>query len=134
MKKKYIQKILLAFFLVFTITACKRPIESNDGGYVMVEDFYFFPTTTIIGNTDIRILKDEKTYGIEFQPKIQKFFIDLRGNDLQLARNEAEKGLLEILGITQTEACRLNLNLGIQGVGLYGLSFCAGSIPLPNNR
>lgn len=131
MKKNRIIMMLLAFFLTLTMTACKRPIESNDNGYVIVEDFYFFPTTTIIKGTDIRIIKDEKTYGIEFQPKSQRFFIDLRGNNLQLARDKAEKGLLESLSITQTEACRLKLNLGIQGVGQYGLSFCNGSTPLP---
>ncbi|MFA6190687.1 MAG: hypothetical protein WC711_04245 [Candidatus Staskawiczbacteria bacterium] len=131
MKKKHIITVLLSFFLVFTMTACKRPVESNDNGYVMVEDFYFFQTTTIIKGTDIRILKNEKNYGIEFQPKSQRFFIDLKGNNLQLARNEAEKELIKSLNITQKEACRLKLNLGIQGVGQYGLSFCPDGKPLP---
>jgi hypothetical protein len=138
MKIGYLKNISLIIFLIFTLTACKRMVESNDGGYVIVEDFSFSPTTVILDKNLDATLANTKTYNIEFQPAIQYFLIDIRGKDLHQSRKEAEEKLLQILDITEKEACRLKLKLFVlysvnkqaSEVDNYKLSFCDGALPL----
>jgi hypothetical protein len=115
-------------------------IKAKDGGYVIMKDFYQSPYTQILDQQKDASIKDSIDYNIEFQPEILGFLIDLRGKDLCKARENSEQGLLDKLGITKEEACRLYVDLGVifsvnakaSGVN-YGLSFCPEGKPLPKN-
>ena len=115
-------------------------IQANDGGNVVMKDFYQSPYTQILDQYKDATIKDGVDYHVEFQPGSQEFFISLSGDDLYASRTNAEQGLLDKLGITKDEACRLSVSLAVafsespkaSGTN-YGLSFCPDGIPLPKN-
>ena len=141
MKKRSFVNIIFAIFLAIILTACFRiQVESNDGGVVLVNNFYTSEGSRVENRNNDITVKETANYGIEFQPQFQTFFITLSGKDLLFSRSEMEKNLVSILGVTQTEACRLKVNVGVvysvnpgaSGIE-YGLSFCPKGKPLPKN-
>jgi len=123
-----------------TIPAGMIKITTKDGGSILMKDFYQSPYTKILDPQNDASIKESIDYNIEFQPAIPRFFIGLQGNDLYTARENAEQGLLDKLGITKDDACRIKVTLGVafsvnekaSGVN-YGLSFCPDGKPLPKN-
>jgi hypothetical protein len=115
-------------------------ITTKDGGSIIMKDFYQSPYTKILDPQNDASIKESIDYNIEFQPAIPRFFIGLQGNDLYTARENAEQGFLDKLGITKEDACRIKVTLGVHysvnerasGVN-YGLSFCPDGKPLPKN-
>ena len=115
-------------------------ITGKDGESVLVNDFYKSPYTQVFDPQNDATIKESTDYSIEYQPNFQAFYINLNGNDLYISRTNAEQGLLDKLGISKDDACKLNVNLGVvysvnpraSGVE-YGLSFCPDGIPLPKN-
>lgn len=70
-------------------------------------------------------------YAIAFYPDNQGFIITITNPEIQAARDSAEIAFLMELGITQEEACKLNVSLSVpfsinqQNAGQeFGLSFC----------
>lgn len=70
-------------------------------------------------------------YSLGFYSPDESFIITLNNEDVFTARKRAEKALIKILGITQEEACLLNIFLGVSfqvnekySGEDYGLSFC----------
>lgn len=80
-------------------------------------------------------------YSIVFFEDRTAFTIVINARPLSETRARAERALLEKLGITEKEACRLNVDLGvIASVDLdmsgrnFGLSFCPNGLPFPEER
>lgn len=117
-------------------------ITTKDGGSILMKDFYQSPYTKILDSYNDASIKESTDYNIEFQPQGPRFFIGLhgKGKELYIARDNAEQGLLDKLGITKEEACQIKVTLGVafsdsekaSGVN-YGLSFCPDGKPLPKN-
>jgi hypothetical protein len=123
-----------------TIPAGMIKIITKDGGSILMKDFYQSPYTKILDSYNDAVIKESIDYTIEFQPGIPGFFIQLLGNNLYLARENAEQGFLDKLGITKEDACRLDVTLGVHystnekaSGSAYGLSFCPDGKPLPKN-
>ena len=129
-------------------TASSTQVESTDklkintinGGYITVEDFYKNPYTQVFDPQNDAVIKESDNYTITYYAKFQSFNIALTGGDLHFVRTEAENALLEKLGISKEEACQLTVSLGVpyfanaKASGTeYGLSFCPNSVPLPKN-
>lgn len=83
------------------------------------------------------LLAQESSYMIEYFSKDAVFNITLTGKDLLQSRVAAQNKLLQILGITKEDACKIKTNVGapfsvnqeLAGKNL-GLSFCEKSIDL----
>lgn len=96
---------------------------------VKVENFYRFAKainaegdTTIVGNDD---------YAIFYHPFQERFLISILGSPFPEKRQTAEQEFLEILGINQSDACRLTVSLTTPlsdnpeyAIPVYSLSFC----------
>jgi hypothetical protein len=83
------------------------------------------------------LLAQDKMYMIEYFSKDAVFNITLTGKDLLQSRVAAQGKLLELLGITKEDACKIKTNVGapfsvnqeLSGKNL-GLSFCKDSVDL----
>ena len=79
--------------------------------------------------------KKSELYQIVYNEQDQSFNINLMSDSFELARTQAQEAFLEALGISQGQACGLNIWVGIPisvsdkypGVNL-GLSFCPNSV------
>lgn len=92
-----------------------------------------YPTNVVFQNTS-------NDYSISAATASNSFNIALLALPLQKSRTEAEAAFISQLGISQSDACKLTVDLGVpysvdqnaSGVN-YGLSFCPGSKALPAN-
>ncbi|MCW1888543.1 MAG: hypothetical protein KIH67_003240 [Candidatus Moranbacteria bacterium] len=83
------------------------------------------------------LLAEDKMFMIEYFSNDEVFNITLLGGDLLQARVAAQGRLLEILGITKEDACKIKTNVGapfstneeLAGKNL-GFSFCENNIDL----
>ena len=108
-------------------------------GPVEVNDFY----STAVGETGTNgvILAQTDKYIISFYPSRHEFIISLTSPLLATARTEAELKFLEITGVTEKEACALDVYITTQ-IGIsrayagkeFGFSFCPGSIDLSSTQ
>lgn len=71
-----------------------------------------------------------------FNKEKEWFLISLYDSDVSAARRDAEQEFLNILGITEGDACKLHVELGVSKDASfdlagsdYGLSFCPNGIP-----
>jgi hypothetical protein len=126
-----------------TPTQTQKPgdisIQTKDGGTLFVNDFLKSPKTTIDEEGDAT-LKDDPNYTILYYKMDQSVFIGLLGGNLPQVRSDAEKELLNILGITEQDACQLKVSTTVpasvseKAAGKdYGLSFCPSGKPLPKD-
>jgi len=81
-------------------------------------------------------VEDDELYAIYYYDVDSSFNITLKIDDVVRARNEAEKGFLRALNITEKEACKLRVSLGVPmsvnrefGGRDYHLSFCPDGKP-----
>jgi hypothetical protein len=111
---------------------------TNDDTYKEVK--YPDPLTLAITSPDELgnvFLVREKDYMIEYFTKDKVFNITLLGSDLSGARMAAESKLLQLLSVSNEDACKLKTYVGapyglsqeLAGSNL-GLSFCPGSVDL----
>lgn len=108
---------------------------------VPMKDFYKAPDTRLLDQKGDAVLKEDRNYSIDYIAADQSFGISLTGESLQTSRNGAEQELLNILGITKDQSCKLNVSVTVPGNinesnhteawDEYGLSFCPNGKPLP---
>lgn len=104
---------------------------------VEVNNVYNNPVATIPYNNYTGVLfKAADDYSISFYPDGEQFSIIINNSELNMAREKAEAGLLEALGISKEEACQLNVSLRTtiqvnrENAGReFGLSFCPDGKP-----
>ncbi len=118
------------------IPAGKTAVQTRQGNLpLQVNDF----TQKAVQKTnDVAVINTSASYKLVYFFKDQSFLITLLSPPLGQARNLAENDLLKQLGISQQQACQLNVSVRVPGDvdGAYsgkelGLSFCAGSTQLP---
>lgn len=142
MQKKYlliivfILTVLLILLLSFLANFDKISITTNEGE-IKINDIYKNPTE-LLPNNDV-VFKENKNYSLYYYPNDQSFTITILSKNLQTARDEAEKNFLKELNISEKDACKLKIFLGMpffvnkQMSGKnFGLSFCPDGKPFPN--
>jgi hypothetical protein len=106
-------------------------------GTVSVKNFYASNPTVIHGGSVV--LKQTDNYLLLYDPnddipdnQTGRFWVQIAGSPFERWRQLAEKDLLTILGINQSDACKLDVVVGVvysRGNPLNGksfpLSFCA---------
>jgi len=131
--------LLITLIVVIIINKSEHKIQiSTAQGTVSTKEFVssaqnVFPSNVIFKTTS-------SDYAISESQSTKSFNIALEAMPLQKSRDEAEADFLSQLGISQSDACKLTVDLGVpisvdsnaSGVN-YGLSFCPNSIALPTN-
>jgi len=104
-------------------------------GPVTVDDFTKTPVEQV---ADTVIVARAAEFEIAYFEKEQTFTVLLLTTPLSSARLAAETALLEKLGVSKEEACRLKVSvMTIQSVDEqlagkeFGLSFCSGAATIP---
>ncbi len=87
-------------------------------GSVEMNNFYKKAIDTEEGSV---ILTDNNDYEISYDRSASKFYIYLRNPG---SRSKAESELLNILGIGQKEACKLDVSVAAGQTSVGNLSFC----------
>ena len=100
-------------------------------GGVVVKNFYKTIVDTEEGFVWIR---DNDDYRINYNTADSNFYIDIFSQPFDIARKKAEKDFLDILGVGQSDSCKLKVvefapaaEANLAGKNL-GLSFCAGRV------
>jgi hypothetical protein len=92
--------------------------------------------STMYGEGNYEVATSE-SFVISFMEPDQFFSITLLKSPVGWSRKLAEDKLIEILGLSKEEICKLNIFIGApelidsSGPYGYGLSFCPGSVVLP---
>lgn len=143
-KKIILIVVIFAFLGLVSIVLAlvSRPDQNppvqvpTNSGAVVTNDFFKDSLETRDG---ITYLESNEAYTIMYDNSLNEFTVTLYVTATYQAeqlRNIAEGVFLKKLGITESEACKLTVNLQVpfsssaelSGVN-YGLSFCPGSIP-----
>jgi hypothetical protein len=126
----------------FISVSGEKIIFKTPRGDVSVNNFYKNPQTQVFEQGspgEYAILVNSGQYTMDYRNEDRSFGIVLNDPNLQVARRAAEKYFLEKLGITETQACKLVVSVGVpisvgdgnaSGVD-YHLSFCPDGVPLP---
>lgn len=112
------------------ITPIIAPQSSNETS-VVINNIFLHPIMTT-QQGDVLFADHPRQYQILYLSQFNKFQIDVVGSPFEQYRYQAEQELLTALGITQTEACMLDVttatsihdNPDFAGVD-YPLSFCS---------
>jgi len=87
--------------------------------------------TVNIATTGFYRVETTVNYNSGDEQKNESFYLVIENSDVQSARDMLEKDFLEVLGISEKEACKLKITLSVPfGVNEdlagenYGLSFC----------
>lgn len=75
---------------------------------VSVNDFY--KDAVRVTETNDAILVETDQYQIDYVSEFERFKITIIDPDIELAQKNAEEKLLEILGITKSDACKLQID------------------------
>jgi hypothetical protein len=89
------------------------------GGTVMVNNFY---KNVIAYEDEFLILAQTSDYEITYDTVQNQFYIEVFGTS-DASRSAGEQNLLSILGVSQSDACRLNVG---ESGDESGFSFCGG--------
>jgi hypothetical protein len=133
--------------------AAVRTIYSRQGEPVSVPDFTEGKESQQIGASESDVQFDltpyppynpdvpypTHAYDVQFNQANSEFVVTLNEEPLGSARRAAETFLRNILGLTDTEFCALNIVVGVpysvnESLSYYqnlGLSFCPQAYPLP---
>ncbi|HEX4104173.1 MAG TPA: hypothetical protein VHZ04_01695, partial [Candidatus Paceibacterota bacterium] len=111
-------------------------VIGTNQGQVPVNNFYENPDYVTTDNQTV-VLTENATYTIVYNVSDSSFIISLLSTPLPAARTAAESAFLQQLGITESDACKLNVDEGVPisvsdqypGEDL-GLSFCPGAVGL----
>ena len=111
--------------------ATKVQIPTQSGSVVTNN----FQNTAAYRFSTVTVLESQPNYAIVFYPKTNSFQITLTETPIQTARNQAEQVFLKDLGVSTTDACKLNVVLDVPyaadpnlSAANYGLSFCPNAI------
>jgi len=111
----------------------KKPkLEINTGKEIISINNIYKNSDKILSNNGVAF-EDNDDYYIAYYPDDNSFTISISNRDVDLGRERAESKFLNDLGITQEQACKLTVILGIpyrvsenlSGQN-FGLSFCPG--------
>lgn len=112
----------------------KKPTEKKlsfqtNKGEVLVNNFY--TNAVFINSSGGSEIKKMDSYSLYYIVQEKRFAIYIASSDIIEAQKSAENDILNILGITKADACKLGIFVFIdkeynfEGVGRYPLSFCA---------
>jgi len=126
--------ILILFSIIFGYlytgrkNAEKIVVNTNDGN-VRIDNIYQ-KAEELLPDGDLTI-KSTSDYSIDYYPKFSQFAISISNPDVETAKKQAEQDLIAVLGISEKDACKLNVDITVpysvnpQYAGnIYGLSFC----------
>ena len=113
----------------------KTKLEINTGKETISVNNIYKKSDKILSNNGVAF-EDNEDYYIAYYPDDNSFTIVIHNRDVNLGREKAEIGFLNDLGITQEQACKLTVILGVpysvsenlSGQN-FGLSFCPGGKP-----
>ncbi len=115
----------------------KISVPTNQGS-VAIPDITKNPIENLSDGGVTFKLSDD--FSIEYYAKDNSFIITLLNNDVEKAQKEAEQEFLQSLGVSQDDACKLNVIIGVPfsvnenfAGGVYKLSFCPGGKILGNS-
>lgn len=96
-------------------------------GLITINNFYTFP---LIVDEEFLILQNNDQYQINYNTEINQFYIYFSVGPSSTFRNETETAFLNLLGISESDACKLNVAEGYPGnlpsaPQQQGLSFCS---------
>jgi hypothetical protein len=96
-------------------------------GLVTINNFYNLPLAI---DEEFLILKNTNDYQITYDTDNNQFFVYASSSPLDAARQKGETAFLSLLGVSQQDACKLNVLEGFpQGSSManaqLGLSFCS---------
>ncbi len=101
-------------------------------GTVTVNNFY--TTSTPVNESGDLIIKQTPEYLVTYTPSNGSFWLAITGTPFSTWQSAAEKDILVILGINETDACKLNITSGViynpgdqNNSKSFPLSFCASS-------
>src|SRR4030042_5618948 len=96
-----------------------------------VEANNFYNEAIIIGDDGYALFEKTSKYKIAYIPVDKSFLISILDNPFEDVKKEAEKAFLQKLGITQEDACLMNVNIATNirinpsyAGKNYKLSFC----------
>jgi hypothetical protein len=99
-------------------------------GTIQVNNFYGFGAGVVDGG--VIIIKSTSSYWFTYDPLSGSFWIAVAGRPFDGVRAVAEQDFLATLGISQTDACKLDITEGIPYVAgdpldgrSFSLSFCS---------
>lgn len=127
----------LGFYLVFLKNRNKITIKTPSGN-VSINNPKKLPDIKPISLDGVSF-KENTNYSIDYYPQDQGFIIViLNSDDIQKARDLAEKDFLDTLKLSQKDACKLNVSLTVpfrvnektSGIN-YHLSFCPNGKAFP---
>lgn len=116
-------------------------VKGRDGTDISVLDFRQAKKTTNLGDGFYHIdggnVDTDLPYSILYNETDYSYSISLEASPLSSTRQRVSNDLLTMLGISATEACKLNVYVGVtydidqylSGQNL-GLSYCPDSVPL----
>ena len=115
-------------------TATPKPLNIPESPKIKVsgvEVNNFYREAIIIGNDGYALFEKTSKYKIAYIPVDKSFLISILDNPFEDVKKEAEKAFLQKLGITQEDACLLNVNIATNirinpsyAGKNYKLSFC----------
>lgn len=105
------------------------PSQKITIGNVIMTDFYQAPREiTADGNV---LIDETDSFGIIYYPRTQVFHISVTASPFETVRKTAEQSFLKTLGITSTNACKLNVEIATpfwankeESGAIYPMSFC----------
>jgi len=112
-----------------------KPIAIPTGDTITISNItvnnFFQKGTQINTQGDTLILETPGEYRLLYTPSDNQFLINITGSPFDTLRSVAEQAFLDQLGITQNQACQLNVTVGTsieanpdQAGTTYPLSFC----------
>ncbi len=96
-------------------------------GVVEVKNFYN-PSSTV-GEDGTIIIKQTPDYWFAYNPQDSSFWVAVSGTPFAVVRQAAEADFIVTLGVSQADACKLNVSVGVPysaGNPLNGQSFPLG--------
>jgi hypothetical protein len=116
---------------VYQIPASATIILGTLHGLVTVKNFY---KTALGAEDEFIIITQNDNYEINYNTTDSGFYLDIKQAPFDANRASAETNFLNLLGVSQVDACKLTVAVGVEPTadsGLSGkalpLSFCASS-------
>lgn len=81
-------------------------------GTVQVKNFYVSGSAAV-GEGGVVIIKQAAAYSLTYEPSSGSFWIAVSGSPFAAAREAAEQDFLATLGVSQSDACKLDVSIGV---------------------
>jgi hypothetical protein len=123
-----------AKFVIPSENSAKMTIPTQNDEPVETNNVYLHPAENL-SNNGVGFVSNNDYY-VSFYPDDRSFTVTIQNSNLKDTREKAETAFLQALGITQEQACRLNVSLYVpefisaKNSGQdFGLSFCPNGKP-----